>query len=154
MRSADTRKSVFNDSATLSIDQFHPEILFVSKQLLQDGHYAQSIEEAFKRVIKEVKSIIMVKSGENLDGDKAMNRTFGSETQEPLVRFNKLETDGDRDEQKGMMFLFKGIVGIRNRKVHDNILLSDPQRAIEYLSLASLLMRLLDEFGLNRNEKD
>jgi hypothetical protein len=45
------------------------------------------------------------------------------------------------------MFLFKGIVGIRNRKAHENIILDDPYRAIEYLTLASLLMRLLDEYA-------
>ncbi len=42
------------------------------------------------------------------------------------------------------MYLFKGIVGIRNRKAHENVILDDPMRAIEYLALGSLLLRLLE----------
>ena len=45
------------------------------------------------------------------------------------------------------MFLFKGIVGIRNRKAHDTVSLNNPEKAIEYLALASLLLRLLDEYS-------
>jgi hypothetical protein len=48
------------------------------------------------------------------------------------------------------MFLYKGIVGIRNRKAHDNVLLDDPNRAIEYLALASLLIRLLEKYAEDR----
>jgi uncharacterized protein (TIGR02391 family) len=59
-----------------------------------------------------------------------------------------LQTNEDKDEQKGMMFLFKGIVGIRNKKTHTNVILNDPVRATEYLSLSSLLMRLLDQFAV------
>ena len=44
------------------------------------------------------------------------------------------------------MNLFKGIVGIRNRKTHDNVILYDTNRAIEYLTLASLLIRLFEEY--------
>ena len=58
---------------------------------------------------------------------------------------NNLNSKEERDEQKGFMFLYKGIVGIRNRKAHDNVILDDRQRAIEYLYLASLLIRLLEE---------
>ncbi|HAG97728.1 MAG TPA: hypothetical protein DCL75_02420 [Ktedonobacter sp.] len=47
-----------------------------------------------------------------------------------------------------MMYLFKGIVGIRNKKAHANVILNDQMRATEYLSLASLLMRLLDQFSV------
>ena len=52
------------------------------------------------------------------------------------------------DEQEAMMNLFKGIVGIRNKKAHTNVILDNPVRATEYLSLASLLMRLLDQFAV------
>lgn len=123
---------------------FHPEIKKVSDGLFKNGHYAQAVEEAFKRVIKEVKDIYKKKTGETLDGDKLMNKAFGCTGQTPIIKFNNLETDVDRDEQTGIMFLFKGIVGIRNKKTHDNVILSDPSRAIEYLGLGSLLVRLLE----------
>ena len=125
----------------------HKEIKAVSLRLYENKHYAQAVEEAFKRVIKEVKRIVKEKTGEELDGDKVMNRAFGFSHQEPVVKFNQLQSQEDENEQQGMMFLFKGIVGIRNKKAHDNVILNDPIRAIEYLSLASLLMRLLDQFA-------
>jgi hypothetical protein len=53
------------------------------------------------------------------------------------------ETDAERDEERGLMLLFKGIVGLCNSKAHSNTLFDDPPRAHEYLALASLLLRLL-----------
>ena len=47
------------------------------------------------------------------------------------------------------MFLFKGIVGLRNSKAHSNALFNDPSRVHEYLALASLLMRLLEIATVN-----
>lgn len=43
-----------------------------------------------------------------------MNRALGCENQAPVVMFNDLHTEAERDEQRGIMFLFKGIVGLRN----------------------------------------
>ena len=67
-----------------------------------------------------------------------------------MIQFNSLQTDAERDEQKGLMFLYKGIVGLRNSKAHSNRLFNDPNRAHEYLALASLLMRLLEIATVNR----
>ena len=94
-----------------------------------------------------MKEYIKEKTGENLDGDRAMNQAFGFQNQIPLIKFNNLQTQEEKDEQKGLMFLFKGIVGIRNRKAHENVILDDPYRAIEYLALASLLMRVLNKYA-------
>jgi uncharacterized protein (TIGR02391 family) len=73
-----------------------------------------------------------------------MNHAFGCDGRLPIVAFNSSTTDSERDEQKGIMYLFKGIVGLRNAKAHSNVLFEDPSRAHEYLALASLLMRLLE----------
>jgi uncharacterized protein (TIGR02391 family) len=73
-----------------------------------------------------------------------MNRAFGCENQTPVIQFNSLQSQEERDEQKGLMFLYKGIVGLRNSKAHSNRVFNDPGRAHEYLALASLLMRLLE----------
>lgn len=123
---------------------FHTEIKKVSDELFKNGYYAQAVEEAFKRVIKEVKIIYQKNTGEISDGNPLMGKAFGCSKHKPVIKFNNLETDADRDEQTGIMFLFQGIVGIRNKKTHDNVILSDPNRAIEYLGLGSLLIRLLE----------
>lgn len=125
----------------------HSLVKEVSQKRFEDGHYADATEAAFKEVIKRVKEYIKKNTGEDLDGDKAMNRAFGFANQIPLIKFNNLQTLEEKDEQRGLMFLFKGIVGIRNRKAHENVILNDPYRAIEYLTLASLLMRLMDIYA-------
>jgi uncharacterized protein (TIGR02391 family) len=101
----------------------------------------QAALEAFICVIECVKT----RSGRtDLDGDNLMNQAFGSENRVPILKFNALQTDAEKDEQKGIMFLFKGVVGLRNAKSHSNTLFNSPQRAHEYLASASLLMRLLE----------
>lgn len=132
-------------STPLDTYDFHIEIKAVSLRLFEDKHYAQSVEEAFKRVVREVKRIVKEKTGQVYDGDDLMNKAFSP--QNPIIKFNQFRSIEDKDEQKGIMFLFKGIVGIRNKKAHDNVILNDPIRAIEYLNLASLLMRLLEQFS-------
>ena len=64
----------------------------------------------------------------------------------PIIKLNDLLTTSDRDEQEGFKFLFKGaMIGIRNPKAHDNVVQTDPYRTLEYLGLASLLMRKIEE---------
>jgi uncharacterized protein (TIGR02391 family) len=121
--------------------QFHPEIERVSGDLFRGNHYKQAALEAYIRVIEEVKQ----RSGLNLDGDNLMNQAFSFDTNRaPILRFNAMNSDAERDEQRGFMFLFKGIVQHRNYKAHSNRLFDDPSRAHEYLALASLLMRMLE----------
>jgi uncharacterized protein (TIGR02391 family) len=118
----------------------HSEVERVCGGLYRDGHYKQAALEAYIRVIDEVKNV----SGLSDDGDSLMNKAFGCDKQPPVIRFNTLVTDAERDEQRGIMHLFKGIVGLRNSKAHSNRLFNDSSRGHEYLTLASLLMRLLE----------
>jgi uncharacterized protein (TIGR02391 family) len=121
---------------------FHPEIEAVSKDLYDDGHFKSAVLEAFVCVINRVKRDAAL---ESLDGDRLINHAFGPEQEGgPKLRFNDLANQADMDEQRGIMNLFKGIVGIRNFKAHSNKLFNSPERAFEYLALSSLLMRLLD----------
>lgn len=127
-------------------DDIHQSIEKVSKDRYESEYYADAVEAAFKEVIKRVKDYVNLKTNGGFDGDRAMNRAFGFEKQEPLIKFNNIKSDEEKDEQRGIMNLYKGIVGIRNRKAHENITLNNPYRTLEYLALASLLMRLLDEY--------
>ena len=83
------------------------------------------------------------------DGDSLMNKAFACDKQTPVIQFNGLSTDAERDEQRGFLFLFKGIVGLRNSKAHSNALFDDPLRGHEYLALASVLMRVLEIAKVN-----
>lgn len=126
---------------TLSFDSVHPLIKKVSKSLFNDGHYSQAIFEAYKAVVNEVKDISGVK---NLDGKPLMEHVFS--VNKPIIKFNNLQTQSEKDEQVGLMLLFSGAaLGIRNPKAHDNIVQRNPMRALEYLIFADLLLRRLDE---------
>jgi hypothetical protein len=60
-------------------------------------------------------------------------------------RFNELRDQTDFDEQEGMMHLFEGaVLGIRNPGGH-TFPEGPEQRAIEYLSLLSLLAYRVQE---------
>ena len=144
-RFAGTGDAVRAGGKPLGVYKLHPEIAKVSGKLLDYGHFAQAVEEAFKRAINEVKAHMVRKGEDTYDGGASlMGHAFGTGGRKPPIRFNTLTTQEEDDEQKGIMYLFMGIVAIRNRKAHDNVILDSPERAVEYLGLASLLMRLLD----------
>jgi uncharacterized protein (TIGR02391 family) len=134
-------------SATTAPDQykFHSEIERVSGNLYRAGHYKSAALEAYIRVIDQVRTVSKIPD----DGDSLMNKAFACDKQTPVIQFNSLSTDSERDEQRGFLFLYKGIVGLRNSKAHSNTLFDDPRRAHEYLALASLLMRVLEIAKIN-----
>jgi len=127
---------------------FHPKIKEVAFQQFENYDFKGAIQNALVEVIDQVKiraNHPKNSNGRELDGDDLMNQVFGCDNQKPKIKFNPLSSSLDKAEQRGFMNLFKGIVGIRDKKAHLNFLQKDPLKTIEYLSLASLLMRLLDE---------
>jgi uncharacterized protein (TIGR02391 family) len=127
--------------------RFHSEIERVSGELFRDSHYPEAALNAYIRVIEEVRARSRIAD----DGDSLMNQALGCDRQTTaVVQFNNLLTQAERDEQKGFMFLFKGIVGLRNSKAHSIAPFDDPCRAHDYLALASLLMRVLEIATINR----
>lgn len=127
---------------------FHPRIKEVAYKQFEDGYFKEAIQNALVEVIDRVKiktGYPKNANGRDLDGDDLMNYAFGCDNQRPRIKFNELKTSLDKAEQRGLMNLFKGIVGVRDKKAHINFIQQDSLKTIEYLSLASLLMRLLDE---------
>jgi len=120
--------------------KFHPKVVEASRKLFKDGHYRDAIYRAFV----EVNNFVKDKANSQLDGKKLMSTVFSLE--KPIIKLNSLQTQSDRDEQEGFMFLFMGAMeGIRNPKAHENIIQNDPYRTLEYLGLASLLMKIAEE---------
>lgn len=143
------RPSSYNKKGKTSVNyDFHPRIKQVAWGQFEDGHYKEAIQNALVEVVDQVKikaNYPKNANGRDLDGDNLMNHIFGCDNQIPMIKFNSLVTSLDKAEQRGIMNLFKGIVGIRDKKAHRNFIQNDPLKAVEYLSLASLLMRLLDK---------
>jgi uncharacterized protein (TIGR02391 family) len=128
---------------------YHPEIQRVSHQSFLEGNFRGAVLDAFIHLIDTVKQ----KTGlESKSADDMMNRAFCPEKHVPPVRFNALSTTAEKDEQRGIWLLFKGVVGMRNYKAHKVTPFDDPHRAHEYLALASLLMRLLDNAAIQKSE--
>jgi len=134
-------KETVKETKPISVPlELHPKIIEVSSSLFHTGHYSQAIFEAFKAVNNFVKE----KTGLSLDGKDLMAKAFREEN--PVIRLNELKTQSDKDEQEGFMFLYMGaMVGIRNPKAHETIIQEDPHKTLEYLALASLLMRRTEE---------
>ena len=99
--------------------------------------------EAFKYIEKEVKraSGLRGKTGYAL-----MMEAFNEAN--PKVRLNGLVTESEVDEQRGYKSIFAGAsAGIRNPRGHEVDVGDTPDEALDYLALASLLLRRLDAAG-------
>jgi uncharacterized protein (TIGR02391 family) len=119
----------------------HPEIRMASAELFRDGHYSQSILEAYKAL----NNLVKARSGRtDLDGKPLMSTVFSRD--KPILALNPLGSTSDKDEQEGFMLLYMGaMVGIRNPKAHEMVQQDDPFKTLEYLALASLLAKRVDE---------
>jgi uncharacterized protein (TIGR02391 family) len=117
----------------------HPEIARAANDLYRDGHYANAVEAS----VKALNLLVRLRSGLDIDGAPLMERTFSLNN--PILKFNDLSDQSDRDEQKGFMMLFSGAVsGLRNPRAH-GFIHDDPERALEFIAFVSLLAKLLDE---------
>jgi uncharacterized protein (TIGR02391 family) len=121
----------------------HPDLPRKVKSLFDDGHLEQATFEAFKFIESEVRraSGLRGKTGFGL-----MMEAF-NETNAKVV-LNSLVTDSDVDEQRGYRSIFAGAsAGIRNPRGHEVDLGETPDETLDYLALASLLLRKLDAAG-------
>ena len=129
-----TAKQVFN------MMNFHPVVVNASKSLFETKHYTQAIFEAFKAVNNFVKD----KTELPLDGRDLMAQVFNENS--PIIKLNALKNNSDKDEQEGFKLIFMGSMeGIRNPKAHEYIVHTDPYRTMEYLGLASLLIKIAEQ---------
>lgn len=111
----------------------HPRIADVATDLYLDGHYDEAVFAASKALVNLVKE----KSGSALDGARLMFAVFQNEN--PVLAFNDLQTQTDKDEQEGMMHLLAGaVLAIRNPGGHD-FPEESPDRTLELIAFLSLL---------------
>jgi len=118
----------------------HPRIQDVAADLFNDGYHWEAVFAAAKALVNYVKE----RSGQDrLDGAPLMRTVFSRNA--PILMFNEIKDQTDGDEQEGMMHLFEGVVlGIRNPGGH-SFPEGPEQRAVEYLSLISLLAYRVQE---------
>jgi uncharacterized protein (TIGR02391 family) len=116
----------------------HPEIARAATKLFNDGHYSNAVEAA----VKALNGYVRYRSGLDFDGMTLMERAFSPG--KPVLKFNALADQSDKDEQKGFMMMFCGAVaGLRNPRAH-GFINDKPERALEFIAYVSLLAKLLD----------
>lgn len=119
--------------------ELHPEIARAASKRFQDGNYSDAVEAA----VKALNGLVRLRSGSDLDGTKLMESVFSPNN--PMIKFNALADQSDKDEQKGFMMMFSGAVaGLRNPRAH-KFIQDDPERALEFIAYVSLLAKLLDD---------
>lgn len=118
----------------------HPRVYDVSRELFLDGHPWEAVFAASKALMNYGKE----RTGRHdLDGTPLVRTVFSRNA--PVLAFNALADQTDLDEQEGMMHLFEGaVLAIRNPGGH-SFPEGTEQRAIEYISLLSLLAYRVQE---------
>jgi uncharacterized protein (TIGR02391 family) len=112
------------------------------KKLFDDGHYAESTFQAFKFVDKTIQKLSTAKGS----GFKLMMTALNDES--PLVQLTACKTETEKNEQKGYQFLFAGsMLAIRNPRGHEYDIEDSPDICLDHLSLASVLLRKLEQSG-------
>ena len=124
---------------TLAGLDLHTELARAVVKLFEDGHYSNAVEDA----CKVLDSLVKLRSGRHdLSGTDLMLTVFSPNS--PILRFNDLTTDSGQCKQRGMMFLFSGVMlALRNPRAHA-ILEDDADTALEYIAFIDLLVRALD----------
>lgn len=120
--------------------ELHSEIQQAAGHLFRDGHYANAIEDA----VKALNALVRLRSGvDDKDGSHLMEFVFSPGN--PVLKFNSLADQSERDEQKGFMMMFSGAVaGLRNPRAH-KIIKDEPESALEFIAFISLLAKLVDK---------
>jgi len=129
------------------LSNLHPRIQEAARPSFSVGRRAEAAFEAFKTIELQVRVLISSeRSGMSLMGD-------AFEGVQPRLMLNDGSDPTDVDEQRGFAFIFKGAMqGIRNPKAHAPFEELEERRALDYLGLASLLMRRLDDAEENLPE--
>ena len=121
----------------------HPEIANAVTSLYEGGHYANAVEDACKVLDLLVK---MRSKRLDLSGTELMQKVFSANS--PVLKFNDLQTDSDKSEQQGMMFLYAGaMLALRNPRAH-GLIQDTAEGALEYIALTSMLAKALDRAKL------
>lgn len=124
----------------LGLEGLHDGVLDAASSLFTDGHYSQAVFEALKALEHRVKQ----QSGIDDSGRSLMSAAFGGDS--PTIDLAVEAGRSGEDEQEGLKLVFMGVSqGLRNPKGHELVRQDDPQRALEYLALVSVLFRRLDD---------
>jgi len=112
------------------------------RRLFDDTHYAESTFEAFKFLDRTIALL----SGIQESGQKLMMSALSPNGP---IKLNELETETDKDEQRGFQFMLAGsMAALRNPRGHEFGQIDQAETCLDHLSLVSLFLRRLEDAGL------
>ena len=122
------------------LNHLHPYIANGCAKLFVDGHYTQAVEESAKAVFQYLRKA----TGLTLDGAPLAMQAFS--VKNPMLAFSDLSDETKRNEQVGFMEMLAAFAkGVRNPLAHTQGKLEEAQKAFEYIALASLFCRRIDD---------
>jgi uncharacterized protein (TIGR02391 family) len=122
------------------LNHLHPYIARGCSKLFVDGHYVQAVEESAKAVFQYLREA----TGLTLDGSALATQAFS--VKNPVLAFSDLSDDTKKNEQVGFMEMLSAFAkGVRNPLTHTHGKFEEAQKAFEYLVLASLFCRRIDD---------
>lgn len=139
-RAGFTQDNVARVRAAFEGLELHPRIAAVSVDLYRGGHYRNAVLDGYLALENFVKEKARCR---DRDGVKLMEYVFSKD--QPVLAFNDLADEADRDEQRGFMHMFQGAAfGLRNPRAH-SLLIDSPEEGLEYLTLLSLLANRVEK---------
>lgn len=114
----------------------------------ESENYTGSILDAIFKLTDTIRN----KTGLEGDGASLIGQAFGGD--DPRIKLNKLQTDSEKDIQKGIQEILRGIYsGVRNPRSHD-AMMDDKPSADAIIIFVNYLLKLIDQSKLRFNEED
>jgi uncharacterized protein (TIGR02391 family) len=133
--------------ATFKGMKIHPRIAAACGRHMERGEYRSAVNDACIALIDHVGETAGV---DERDGDKVAVLVFNPDR--PLLAVNNLSNSYDRNEQLGVMNLFKGAMAvIRNPHAH-SLQPTPADAALDHIVFLSMLAKIVDESELVNNE--
>lgn len=119
-------------------------------EVIQKNYESENYTGAILDAIFKLTDTIRNKTGLEGDGASLIGQAFGGD--DPRIKLNKLQTDSEKDIQKGIQEILRGIyTGIRNPRSHD-AMVDNKLSADAIIVFVNYLLKLIDESKLRFNE--
>ncbi|QSX07244.1 TIGR02391 family protein [Sedimentibacter sp. zth1] len=122
------------------------------KEAIEKNYYNESYSSAILDSMHVLTEIIRNKTGLEGDGVTLVGQAFGGDN--PRIKINKLQTDSEKNEQKGIQDIIRGLyIAIRNPRSHDKY--NDSKKVADtIIFFIDYLLKLIDKSKLSFEEKD
>ena len=121
-------------------------------EVIQKNYDAENYTGAILDAVFKLTDTIRNKTGLEGDGASLIGQAFGGD--DPRIKLNKLQTDSEKDIQRGIQEVLRGIyTGIRNPRSHD-AMIDDKVSTDAIIIFINYLLKLIDQSKPRFNEQD